>query len=177
MNISVFKKISGYGRISYSICCLEKVLLHYKYPTTKWKWILEKLWQHSTVSYFDEWCYEIAEYLPDLLLDDPIYSDEEYEYISEQQFNILLETYSDLNHVVIRVFRLIYELATADLYSKIRNSGRYTTLTYLKEITDLLEKNGIELPNYTLFFKYQYDINVNDGLGEKTGKEYSLILD
>lgn len=176
MDINIFKKISGYGRISYSICCLEKTLLHYKYPVKKWKWILEKLWQHSTATFFDEWCYEIADYLPDLLLENPIYSNDEYEYISEEQFNMLLETYIDLDQIVIQIFRLIYELATADLYSKIRNSGRYTTLTYLKEITELLEKNGIELPNYTLFLKYHYDINVNDGLGEEIGKECSLIL-
>ncbi len=176
MDISVFKKISGYGRISYSICCLEKALLHYKYPIKKWNWILEKLWQHSTAPFFDEWCYEVADYLPDILLEDSTYSDKDYEYISENQFNILYETYSDLNPIVIQIFRLIYELATADLYSKIRNSGKYTTLTYLKEIINIMKKNGIELPDYTVFLKYKYDINVNDGLGERIGREYSLIL-
>lgn len=77
---------------------------------------------------------------------------------------------------IIYIPILIYELATADSYSKIRNEGEYTTLFYLEQILRLMEDSVIELPKYNDLVKFEFNVNCNDGLGERIGKEYSLIL-
>lgn len=174
MNIKIFKGISGYGRLAYGIMCLESSIIFYDLPIKDWKWVIEKLWSYSSVTYYDEWCYEIAEYHPDILSE--VYHDSDFDYISEEQFDRLCKIYQASNDVVLQLLKNIYELAAADLYSKVRNEGKNSTLFYLKNIIRLLESNQIELPHHEGLLKYKYDTKINSGFGERVGAEYSVIL-
>ena len=88
-----FKMISVRGRVSYGIKKKKKVLIYYKCSLEKWKWILEKLWQYTDIGYLDDWYYEIAEFLPDSILEDAHYKTEEFEYLSETEFYSLVGLY------------------------------------------------------------------------------------
>ena len=174
MDINIFKQISGYGRLAYGIMCFESTVLFYGMSMNEWSWVIKKLWEYSTSPNYDEWCYEFAEFHPDILLDN--YSNGDFEYLSEEQFNRLCKMYRVANPVVLEVLKNIYELATADLYSKVRNEGALTMLSYLHEIIFILETNQIPLPEYEKLLKYRYNVEINDGFGEMVGIENSLIL-
>lgn len=173
MNVNdTFKLFPVFSRIAYSIRCLEKTLLFYKYSINKWDWILEKLWEFSTSEWFDEWCYEITCYLPNIILEEK-YSSDSYEYITEEQYKRLYLTYSEINETVIKMFELVYEISEAEMYSRIINFSP-STLIVLEKIVDLMNENDIELPPFADLTKFS--LSINNGWGERIGKEYSLIL-
>lgn len=170
-----FKTISVRGRVSYGICCLEKVLIYYKCSLEKWKWILEKLWQYTDIEYLDDWYYEIAEFLPDSILEDTHYKTEEFEYLSETEFYSLVELYKQESNVLInQIFRLIFEMGTMDLYSKLEGEAK-NSLICLKKINSAMTQNNIEVPAVEPFIKYSY--SEENGWGRDfNGRELSIIL-
>lgn len=173
MNVdNIFKSVPIFARIAYSIRCLEKTLLFYKCSINQWKWILEKLWEFSTSEWFDEWCYEITCYLPNIILEEE-YSNDNYEYINEEQYNRLYAIYSNVNEVVIKMFSLVYDISEAEIYSRIIDFSQ-NTLVVLEKIIDLMSENNIEPPKYADLTEFSFSIN--NGWGGKISKEYSLIL-
>lgn len=170
-----FKMILVRGRVSYGICCLEKVLIYYKCSLEKWKWILEKLWKYTDIEYLDDWYYEMAEFLPDSILEDDYYKTEEFEYLSEAEFYSLVELYKqESNMLIAQIFRFIFEMGTIDLYSTLEGEAK-NSLMYLENIRDAMNQNNIEIPAIEPFIKYSY--SENDGWGKDfDGRELSIIL-
>ena len=64
------KNISIRGRMAYLIRSFENVLLHYNCNKEEWRWLLEKLWSYTKIQYIDDWMYELAEYMPNSILED-----------------------------------------------------------------------------------------------------------
>ena len=64
------KNISIRGRMAYLISSFENVLLHYNCNKEEWRWLLEKLWSYTKIQYIDDWMYELAEYMPNSILED-----------------------------------------------------------------------------------------------------------
>lgn len=170
-----FKNTSVKARVAYGICCLEKTLIHYNCTLEKWKWVLEKLWKYTSIEYLDDWYYEMAEFLPDSFLEGDQYNPEEFEYITEEQFYILLEIYTtESNQVISQIFRLVFEMGTIDMYSKLENFAP-NSLNCLEKINSIMYQNGIELPSITNQNKYSF--RDNNGWGKSfEGKEESIIL-
>lgn len=175
MDEKEFKNISVKGRVAYGIRCLEQTLIYYNCSLENWKWIIEKIWGYTSVVYLDDWFYEIAEFMPDSILDDKDCYPEDCEYLSEEQFYRLVRTYSeDSNPVINRIIRLIFEMGTSDLYSKLEGCAQ-NSLDCLNKIMCIMVQENIELPSSTPFSNYSY--KENNGWGESfDGKKSSLIL-
>lgn len=170
-----FKNISIKGRVAYGISCLERALICYSCTLKNWEWVLEKIWEFTSIEYLDDWFYEMAEFLPDSLLEDNEYIPEEFEYITEKQFYILLELYQkESNQVINQIFNLIFEMGTFDLYSRLENYSP-NTLICLEKINNIMVLNNIELPSVANFIRYSY--YENKGWGNSfEGKVNSIIL-
>lgn len=166
-----FENISIRGRMAYLLCLFERTLTFYKYEKDDWNWILDKLWQYTSIQYIDDWMYEIAEYLPENILEDEEYS---FEYITKEEYQRLYRIYKKTNEVVRQLMTLIFEVGTMELYSRLMNHS-YNTLNKMQEITNILNENEIHTIDTTLFKKYEY--SVNNGWGECfNGKQLSIYL-
>lgn len=169
----IFREVSVKGRVAYGIVCLEKSLCFYKCPIDKWKWLLEKLWEFTNVEFLDTWFYEVAEYLPDVILDCE-YDSSEYEYLSEKQFYELQDTYKTSNSVLNQIIEIIFEIVSVDLYAKLIDHSP-NTLNSLNKLKNILLENNIELPDASQFIPFSF--KANNGWGESfKGIQYSLVL-
>ncbi len=64
------KDISIRGRMAYLICSFERLLIHTGINIEEWEMVLDKLWAYTSVDYIDDWMYELAEYMPNCILED-----------------------------------------------------------------------------------------------------------
>lgn len=147
-----FKSISIRGRMAYLLCSFKKLLLYYNCSVDDWKIILEKLWKYTSVEYFDDWMYEMAEYLPNSVVEDSL---EDVEFISEEEFTFYKQLYLSTEDDIKEMIQIIFELGTCEIYSKIKNNSN-STLEKLKEGVSLLQKNNIKLIDIEPFKKYRY---------------------
>lgn len=53
---------------------------------------------YTKIQYLDDWMYEVAEYMPDSILEDAM---EDAEYITEKEFRYLYKLYSDSNKIYL----------------------------------------------------------------------------
>lgn len=167
----MFENISIRGRMAYMICSFEKVLLYYNCNKEEWKGLVEKLWLYTSTELLDDWMYEIAEYMPNSVLED---SFDGAEFISESEFIHLKKLYRKTNSDVLFFLKNIFECGTCDLYSKLCDYSP-NTIRCVQQSLDVLKKLNIELVDMKLFKKYLY--NDCDGWGTPfEGKEMSIIL-
>ena len=166
------EKISIRGRMAYLLCLFEKLLIHFQCSKEKWNWILEKLWQYTEIQYLDEWMYEIAEFLPENILTDPF---EAFEFISENEYQLLKETYKGNCTDINLMMSIIFDLGTTELYSKLEDNSPFT-LSKLQDAENILNRNGIQLINIQPFEQYLY--SKENGWGKCfNGKKFSVFLD
>lgn len=166
-----FEMISIRGRMAYILCSFEKLLLYYGCEKEDWSWILDKLWDFTSVKEIDEWCYLVGEMLPNTVMND---DSEGLEYISVNEFNRLRKIYVNNNDDINRMLYIIFELGTAEIYSRVCGYSN-DTLLKVKEGVELLKKRKIELVSVNKFEKYRF--NQKNGWGECfDGKELSIFL-
>lgn len=159
-NMHEFRNISIRGRMAYLLCSFKKLLMYYNCTIDDWKIILEKLWKFTSVEYFDDWMYEIAEYLPNSIMEDGL---EDVEYISEEEFYFYKQVYYNVADDIKEMIQIIFELGTCEIYGRITNNSS-GTLEKLKEGILLLEKNNITLIDIDPFKKYKFYENNGWGL-------------
>ena len=161
-----FDKISIRGRMAYLLCSFKKLLVYYNCAIDDWMVILEKLWEFTSVEYIDDWMYEIAEYLPNSIMEDGI---DGAEYITEEEFVFYKQLYSNVADDIKEMLQIIFELGTCEIYGKINNNS-INTLEKLKEGLLLLKKNNIKLIDIEPFKKYEF--SNGNGWGDPfNGKE------
>ena len=169
--VETLKHISIRGRMAYLICSFEKLLLHYNCDKEGGRIVLEKLWAYTSAEYLDDWMYEVAEYMPNSILEDTM---EDAEYITENEFKYLHELYSSSPQDVHLFLQIIFECGTCEVYSRLRNNS-LNTLKKVDEAINVLKMNGVVLIDITPFMKYKY--SECDGWGERfDGKKISIIL-
>lgn len=165
-----FKRISIRGRMAYLLCLFEKLLIRFGCKYEEWNWIMDKLWQFTEVEYVDDWMYEIAELLPECILED---QPEAFEYLSKEEYNKLKHIYSNINDEINRMMIIIFELGTVEIYSKVLDYSP-DTLEKLQEAFEIMKDNKIELIEIKPF--KQYPFVEGDGWGECfSGKELSMF--
>lgn len=147
-----FKEVSVRGRMAYLLCTFENMLIFFKCEKKEWNWILEKLWQYTHIEYLDDWMYEIAEYMPESVMEDNM---DDIEFITESELKKLKTLYAKNSKEVNIMLRILYELGTIDLYSKLQD-GSPNTLVKLQEGIDIAIKAGVKLPDEQEFKKYRY---------------------
>lgn len=155
-----FENISIRGRMAYLLCSLKKLLIYYNYKIDDWELILEKLWKFTIVEYIDDWMYEMAEYLPDSIMEDSM---EDAEYITEEEFVFCKQLYSNVADDIKKMIQIIFELGTCEIYGNIINNS-INTLEKLNEGILLLKKNNIPLIDVAPFKKYKFSDDNGWGL-------------
>ena len=148
-----FQNISIRGRMAYLLCSFKKLLIYYNCNIDDWNIILEKLWKYTSVEYIDDWMYEVAEYLPNSILEDNY---EDVEYITEEEFNFCKRLYFNIADDIKEMLQIVFELGTCELYGKIINNS-VNTLEKLNEGVLLLKKNNIKLIDTEPFKKYVFN--------------------
>jgi len=165
------KDISIRGRIAYLICSFERLLLHYNCNQEEWRIVLEKLWAYTSIECIDDWMYEVAEYMPNSILEDTM---DDAEYITENEFKYLYDLYSKTIPNINSFLKIIFECGTCEIYSKLSNSSP-STLRKVDEAINILRVNAITLVEITPFEKYKY--SECDGWGRCfNGNDLSIIL-
>lgn len=163
--------ISIRGRMAYVICLFERMLIHYNYNKQNWTKVLEKLWEYTSVEYLDDWMYEFAEYLPESILEDCL---DDFEFITTEEYEHLYKLYSESSTDVCHFIKLMFELGSIDLYSKLVDNSP-NTLKKVEEAVELLKKNKINSISIEPF--KQYSFKERNGWGERfDGRSLSIIL-
>ncbi|MBT9783042.1 hypothetical protein [Coprococcus comes] len=174
INENELKKISIRGRVAYGIACFERALIFYHCKNNVWIDVIKKLWDYTSIEYIDDWYYEMAEYIPDSLLETDYYDKDDFEYLAETDFRTLKLCYKESNIVLSKIFRLIFEIGTLEIYGKLENYS-VVTLKKLLEIIELMKKEKIKLPDEKPFLRYKY--SEYGGWGERfNGQELSILL-
>lgn len=169
--IERLKDISVRGRMAYLICSFERLLLYYHCNKEEWKMVLEKLWAYTNIEYIDDWMYELAEYMPDSILEDTM---SDAEYITENEFRYLYHLYSETVQDILSFLKIIFECGTCEIYSRLCNNSP-GTLKKVNEAIDVLKVNGIALVDIIPFEKYEY--TKHNGWGERfNGRDVSVLL-
>lgn len=169
--METFRDISIRGRMAYLICSFEKLLLHYNCNKEEWRNILEKLWKYTSMQYLDEWLYELAEYMPNSILEDTM---EEAEYITEYEFEYLNIVYRKTSQDILLFLEIIFKCGTCDLYTKLYDDSP-NTLQKVEEAIDILKRNNIDLVDVKPFEKHSF--HECNGWGNCfDGKQWSVFI-
>ena len=146
------KNISIRGRMAYLLCSFENLLLYYDCDKDEWKPVLEKLWAYTKMEYLDDWMYEIAEYLPNSILEDTM---EDAEYITEIEIHTLYKLYNKTSQEIQSFLSIIYECGTHELYGRLCDNSP-DTLKLVEEARNILKTQNINLLDFSDFKKYTY---------------------
>ena len=166
-----FQKISIRGRMAYILCLFERLLVYYKCTKEEWNWILEKLWEFTNIEYVDDWMYEIAEILPNSVMND---EPDELEFLTEEEFYRLKKIYVNNSEYINKMMEIVFELGTVEIYSRIVDYSP-STLSKLQEGISILQNLGIQRISVERFKQYHYE--EANGWGRKfDGKELSIFL-
>ncbi len=149
-------------------------MIFYHCKNNVWIDVIKKLWDYTSIEYIDDWYYEMAEYIPDSLLETDYYDKDDFEYLAETDFRTLKLCYKESNIVLSKIFRLIFEIRTLEIYGKLENYS-VVTLKKLLEIIELMKKEKIKLLDEKPFLRYKY--SEYGGWGERfNGQEISILL-
>lgn len=161
------KDLSIRARVAFSILCLEAFIKFLNYDISKWNLILSELWKYTNTN-VGKWHENISEMTPFSINEKIAFELKGCENIDESKHDELQKLYADVNIEILKIINLIFEIGTRDLYSSITNHSQ-DTISYLKEIILVLEKNGIDLPNINGLQKFS--ILENNGWGSEFKKE------
>lgn len=148
-----FTHISIKGRMAFAICCFEKALIHFNCRENDWSLVLENMWAYTILDCFDDWRDSMTESLPECIFNDKY--DDDYEYLSEEQFNRLHKLYTDTNEYILKLIELIYRAGCCNCYSRLENYGQ-TSLDMIEEIIDFMVSNQMPLPEMKRFKPLSY---------------------
>ncbi|MGN7115861.1 hypothetical protein [Lysinibacillus odysseyi] len=172
--MDVFKNISFRGRVAYGISCFESALIALKYNLDEWKFIVNYLWEFTSIQYLDEWSDTVVELIPENLLEFKTFEEEEFERLSKDEFIYLYNLYQTNDGSIDILLRAIYELGISRAYTVIEGYGE-SSLKSLEKIIDFMIENKFPLPNIDPFLGFS--IEENSGWGNKfDGISLSNIL-
>lgn len=174
MDINNFKNISLNGRVAYGICCFENTLMFLKCDVSNWKTVLGYLWEFTSTQNLEVWNDQVAEIIPENLLEFKNYKEHDFEYLDESQFEYLYGLYQNIDERIGYLIRQIFYLGSSHSYSVIVDYGQ-RSLDELDRLVTFMVNNSFPLPDIGPFEKYSID--ENKGWGNKfDGKTLSKIL-
>ncbi|MBQ9371603.1 MAG: hypothetical protein IJU03_05380 [Thermoguttaceae bacterium] len=143
-----YDNLSIRGRVAYLIMCFERYVAQ-KYPDRDMTLPAEFMWNVVDGSdYMDEQAYRYMDIIPDYLFETDKYETSDMVNMSKDEYNVFVtllprtEDDPDLNVVMHR----IYDVAMRFVYTEVELDDP-DTKEYLKEVDDILAKNGIEAPD------------------------------
>lgn len=138
------------------------------------------MWKATSQNWAD-WQYEYCEIIPDFILSTDGYDSEEYEYISEAEYHILLGLYNgitsgnedDISDVVNYMLNKPYEMSM--VYEGTAIGDGKDSIEIIENTESILLKNNIALPDSSLL--YFSPFSQKNGWGNDfEGEKLSVIL-
>ncbi len=171
--------VSMNGRMAYVIMCVEAYLIN-KYPDRDWSIISRKMWQATSMNWAD-WPDMFSSVIPDVLLQYPEYSAEEFgETLSKSEFSVLKELYDgitdgieddpsdELNYMLNKPFEM------AMVYEGTVIGDGQESFGIIEKAERVLTQNGIALPDYTkVLFSSANELN---GWGNDFDGEFLSVI-
>ena len=172
--------VSMNGRMAYVIMCVEAYLTK-KYPNKDWSLISQKMWQATSMNWAD-WSDMFSSVIPDVLLQYPEYSAEDFgETLTKYEYSVLKELFSgitngieddpsdELNYMLNKTFEM------AMVYEGTVIGDGQESFNIIEKAERVLIRNGIALPDYTkVLFS---SVNELNGWGNDfDGKFLSVVL-
>lgn len=155
---TIYDKLSIRGRVAYAIMCFENYV-NFKYPDKDMSNVAEIMWKIIDDSdYIDNSAYRYMEIIPEYLFEAEDFVSSQFDYLTEQDYNYFTELLPvpendiDLNIIMHKVYDIAMEYA----YTVVE-LDQPETKEYLKEVSNILRKNDIELPNLSDIPKYEWD--------------------
>lgn len=171
MNKKDFNNISLRGRAAYGISCLTTYLKS-KYPDKDFSLVLDiacKITEDS--NYIDESVMAYTEIIPEYLYEFDNYADAEFEYLSENQYNELINVLpnddKDLNTIMLAIRNIIWEYCYVDIEKNAPAASKH-----LMNILEIFKRISLTLPKLDNFNQYSFDYN--NGWGKYIMREEYL---
>jgi len=165
--------ISIRGRIAYLVMCFEAYVLG-KYPERNWKPVSEMMWRICDKSdYIDCSAYRFVEITPEHLYKQNVYSESNFKYLSEDEYNIFISIIPNNDNEINVLMHSIFDVAIEYAYCGIPK-GAPDTIPYIEDVENIILKSNICLPDVSLVSKYT---DPADWWGDPfDGRYLSLIL-
>ncbi len=154
-DLNRLSEVSIRGRVAFSLCCLHTLNKHFNYDKLDWGFVLDKLWGYTNVQWLDDWNEEIPEYLPTVIKEYDNYVEKNFNHLTIDGFNFLKDLYSKINEDVEEMIDCIYYVGTIELYGQVQKKSK--SLENVKEVIDIMKKNGLDIPDVGRFAKYGFD--------------------
>ncbi|ORX82071.1 hypothetical protein BCR32DRAFT_4648 [Anaeromyces robustus] len=174
-----FNTISMVGRMAYVIMCVERFLVAV-YPEKDWKLIAKKMWKATSHNWGD-WPIEFYEIFPEFIFSTNGYNSEEYEYISEDEYHIVLDLYNDITSeskndmfdTLKYILKQPFEMAM--VYEGTVIGDGKESIKIIENSESVLLKNNIALPDGNCL-KFS-SFSQRNGWGDDfEGEKLSIIL-
>jgi len=164
-----FKKISITGRVAFGIKCLEEYLTENKIRNVWTNRLINTLWEFTTTKNLSEWDKKISDLTPECILDThPKNIAENYNSLSESEFQSLKEFYLKVDDKLIYLINLVIDIGTTDLYGA---TGKHSenTLKSTMEVYKFAQKEINVIPDLNKFNITKF--SENGGWGNRIDKE------
>lgn len=187
METKNFTHISKRGRAAYLILCFEEALkYYYGQNATKWRWLLNELWNITITDDIERWVKRICDAAPDSVFPYRTYQEliEEFKKIdywyelSEKDFIYLRGIYDfdePLFSIISSLYDKIYDVITLD-WGELEEPYTPSCLSAIIEAEQILENNRIPFPqnNHAIVFIMNH-VDKHYGL-PFDGRQFSSLL-
>ncbi len=149
------------GRFAYSICCIENAIEVMDKEGLEWFEVFEFLWLYPTANEIRDlglWHENESEFIPFCVLEDLPYGKKMFDHLTEEKYLRLQKIYNKCNPIICELIDITAWIGIQDLYGGVRN-GSPTTLKYLGEVIEIMNKLKIPLPDKEFFKQFSYPLN------------------
>jgi len=170
-SISNLEGLSIRARSMAAIYGIEQLCLNSKMEIDETNYLINSLVNPLENEKNGNWHYPYSEMIPNSIL-VASYNKENYESISEIQYQRLSAIYTKSEDQILRSINDLFEISTKDLYSSITNKSQYT-LEKLTNIFVRLVMQQLRIPYFQI--SERMSINSSKGWGSNiTYKEFKL---
>jgi hypothetical protein len=153
------------GRVAFGIVGLQAALHHCQQDVVAWQPVLMQLWSLMTTDELEDWFEVTAEYLPEE--NGLPYERSDRTQLNAVQYQYLQQLYQRVPPFIPEMIELIFYIGSTELYGSIVD-GSEITLSHTLAIAQLLQQQGIALPDYELFQPFR--ITIDGGWGRKLSR-------
>ena len=123
-----YEKLNLKQKLIYCIDAFETLLNKKQWNEAGWTEVLQILKEINDSEFLDEWFYKYCEIRPDIILaeNDYYHNQEDWEYISLEQFTMLKKLYqeSEATPIISPLIKLIHEIGSIELYTDSKQASK-----------------------------------------------------
>lgn len=170
-----FNNISIRGRVAFGIMCFERYV-RTEYAKRDFAPVCRLMWDIvSDKDYIDASAERYMEVIPEYLYEFDTYEEAEFEFLSAEEFAAMRALVPADDSGLERIMHRIYDVAMEHAYAAVEAPAK-ASIDYVFEIAEVLEGNGIALPDVDAVKGFSYE--VSGGWGAPIDcKGLSIVLD